>query len=195
MEVKRLIFYLLKKLILLWWWCLGWKINGRFPHEVKKMVIIIGPHTSAWDVFVGVSALEIEKITHVHFFGKKELFEGPFAYYFKALGGIPVDRFHPHGMVGQVVDAMNKAEYFRFGISPEGTRNIVDRLRTGFYHIAVQAKVPILMIGFDFAHREVVVGDLLYPSGNIDTDMKTIVSFFAPIQGKNPEKGMGHMKS
>lgn len=69
--MKRLIFYLLKKLILLWWWCLGWKINGRFPHEVKKMVIIIGPHTSAWDVFVGVSALEIEKITHVHFFGKR----------------------------------------------------------------------------------------------------------------------------
>jgi 1-acyl-sn-glycerol-3-phosphate acyltransferase len=185
--------YLLKKICLLWWNIFGWKITGRFPHEVKKMVIIIGPHTSTLDTVVGVGAWETEKIQHVHFFAKKELFEGIWRFFFKGLGGIPVDRSHPHGMVGQAVEAISKEEWFRLGLSPEGTRSKVEKLRTGFYHIAKQAGIPILMIGFDFETRQVIIADLFFPTDNMEADLKHIISFFASIKGRNPEKGMGHL--
>jgi 1-acyl-sn-glycerol-3-phosphate acyltransferase len=185
--------WLLKKICLLWWNIFGWKITGHFPHEVKKMVIIIGPHTSTLDTVVGVGAWETEQIQHVHFFAKKELFEGIWRFFFKGLGGIPVDRSHPHGMVGQAVEVISKEEWFRLGLSPEGTRSKVEKLRTGFYHIAKQAGIPILMIGFDFKARQVIIPDLFFPTDDKETDFKHIIAFFAHIKGRNPEKGMGHL--
>lgn len=177
----------------LWFKFSGWKITGDFPHDVPKMVIAVGPHTSAWDVVVGLAAKKIIPIKHAYFLGKKELFDGPFGWFFRAVGGTPVDRFSNHGMVEQVVDKFTAHELFRLAMSPEGTRKKVDKLRTGFYHIAKQANVPILLSGFDFAKKEVILGGLIYPTNNEAEDFKKILSFFAKVEGKNPELGLKHL--
>ncbi|HMO31358.1 MAG TPA: lysophospholipid acyltransferase family protein [Lacibacter sp.] len=182
-------------LLSLWFRFSGWKITGRFPHEVPKMVIAVGPHTSGWDVVVGLSARHLIPIDHAYFLGKKELFDGPFGWFFRSLGGTPVDRFSSTGMVQQVAQKFADHDQFRLAMSPEGTRKRVDKLRTGFYYIAKEAGVPILLSGFDFAKKEVVLGPLIYPSADEEADFARILSFFAAVQGKYPEQGLGHLAS
>jgi 1-acyl-sn-glycerol-3-phosphate acyltransferase len=179
-------------LFALWFKFKGWKIKGQFPHHIPKMVIAVGPHTSAWDVVVGLAAKTVIPIKHAYFLGKKELFDGMFGWFFRAMGGTPVDRFSNTGMVQQVVEKFKQHDLFRLAMSPEGTRQKVDKLRTGFYYIAQEANVPILLAGFDFTKREVILGGLLYPS-NEEEDIKTIISFFAGVDGKNPELGLRHL--
>src|SRR5574343_647252 len=120
----------------IWWLLSGWKISGNFPQEIPKLLMIVGPHTSWKDVVVGFAARSILGIDHAHFLGKKELFDGPFGWLFRWLGGTPVDRFSSNGVVEQAADLFRKNERFLLAMSPEGTRKKVDRLRTGFYHIA-----------------------------------------------------------
>jgi 1-acyl-sn-glycerol-3-phosphate acyltransferase len=177
----------------LWWKLNGWKIAGIFPDHISKMVIAVAPHTSAWDVVVGLAARHLIPIKHAYFLGKKELFDGAFGWFFRAVGGTPVDRFSSHGVVQQVADKFKERPVFRIAMSPEGTRKKVDKLRTGFYYIAKEANVPIQLIGFDFTKKEVIIGPLIYPSANEAADLKQIISFFAPVEGKNKEMGMGHL--
>lgn len=181
-------------LLSLWFRWTGWKITGRFPYEVRKMVIAVGPHTSAWDVVVGLAARRLIPIRYGYFLGKKELFDGPFGWFFRALGGTPVDRFSSTGMVQQVAQKFRQHEYFRLAMSPEGTRKRVEKLRTGFYYIAKEAGVPILLAGLDFAKKEVVLGPLLYTTQDEAADFATILQFFAPITGKVPAYGLAHLQ-
>ena len=185
---------MIKFILRLWWKMRGWKIKGAFPSQVKKMVIIVAPHTSWKDVLVGFAARDPLKINHAKFLGKKELFDGPFGWFFKMLGGTPVDRTSKMGVVEQAVELFNKHDEFILALSPEGTRKKVDKLRTGFYHIAKQANVPIQMIGFDFSTKEIVIRELFYPTGNESEDFNNIINFFAPIKGAKPELGLGHLK-
>ena len=177
----------------LWWKLNGWKIEGAFPDDIKKMVIAVGPHTSAWDIVVGIAARYVTPIKHAYFLGKKELFDGVFGWFFRAIGGTPVDRSSSHGVVQQVADKFNDHDIFRIAMSPEGTRKKVEKLRTGFYYIAKEAKVPILLVGFDFKHKQVIYGPLIHPSNDEAADFKQIIDFFAPIEGKNKEAGMRHL--
>jgi len=177
----------------LWFRAKGWKISGSFPDHLPKMVIAVGPHTSGWDVVVGLGARHLIPIKHAYFLGKKELFDGPFGWFFRWLGGTPVDRFSSNGVVQQVVDKFNAHEQFRLAMSPEGTRKRVEKLRTGFYQIAKQAHVPILLAGFDFDKKEVILGPVIYTTENEQEDLKKIVSFFAPIRGKRAEGNMDHL--
>ena len=183
---------MIRWLLALWFKRKGWKVNGRFPDEVPKMVIAVGPHTSAWDVVVGLGARYSIPITDAYFLGKKELFDGMFGWFFRALGGTPVDRFSKTGMVQQVADKFKQHEKFRLAMSPEGTRKKVDKLRTGFYYIAKEADVPILPAAFDFKKKEVIIGQLIYPADE-EQDFKQIISFFAEAEGKNKELGLGHL--
>ena len=175
-----------------WFRLSGWTIKGRFPAEVPRMVIAVGPHTSAWDVVVGLGARYLIPIRHAYFLGKKELFDGPFGWFFRSIGGTPVDRFSSQGMVQQVAEKFKQHEQFRLAMSPEGTRKRVDKLRTGFYYIAKEAGVPILLAGFDFGKKEVIIGELLTP-GDEAKDLKQIITFFASIEGKNKEQGLQHL--
>lgn len=181
-------------LLSLWFRWTGWKITGRFPHEVPKMVIAVGPHTSAWDFLVGLAARKLIPIKHSYFLGKKELFDGTFGWFFRAMGGTPVDRFSSTGMVQQVAQKFAEHDQFRLAMSPEGTRKRVEKLRTGFYYIAKEAGVPILLAGLDFARKEVVIGPLLYPTHDEAADFAAILQFFATITGKVPENGMAHLQ-
>lgn len=178
----------------IWWKINGWKISGQYPYDIKKLVIIVAPHTSWRDVTVGLATRSILKAKHIKFLGKKELFDGPFGWWFRWIGGTPVDRFSQHGVVEQVVEMFNRREEFTIGLAPEGTRKKVDKLRTGFYHIATKANVPILMVGLDFSKKQVVLSEPFIVSGNEAADMEKIISFFEPIKGKHPEQGLQHLR-
>jgi 1-acyl-sn-glycerol-3-phosphate acyltransferase len=153
----------------------------------------VAPHTSAWDFIIGLAIRSVIRLEHVKYLGKDSLFKGPFAFIFKNTGGFPVDRFNKHNMVDQVVGLFNSHEKFVLALSPEGTRKKTERLRTGFYHIAKNAGVPIVMVGLDFGKKEVTFAEPFYTSNNESEDFKKIISFFAPLKGKIPEYGMSHL--
>ncbi len=168
---------------------LGWDTRAQFPSGVKKCVIIAGPHTHWMDFPVGVAYRSIMRIGSAHYLAKKELFDGPFGFLFRWLGGIPVDRSSKHNLVDQVADILSKHSDMMIAISPEGTRKKVDRLRTGFYYIAKKAGVPIVMVGFDFLNRRVLVSDALHTTDDPKADFDRILAFFTPIQGKVASRG------
>ena len=174
-------------------WLTGWKIKKNFPYHLDKCVLIVAPHTSAWDFVVGLAIRSVRHLEHVKYLGKDSLFKGPFAFIFKNTGGFPVDRFNKHNMVDQVVELFNSHEKFVLALSPEGTRKKTERLRTGFYHIAKNVGVPIVMVGLDFGKKEVTFAEPFYTTNNEAEDFKKIISFFAPLQGKIPEYGMSHL--
>ena len=178
----------------LYWQLSGWKVVGNFPHHFKKMVIIVAPHTSWQDIFIGFAARSELKIEKAKFLGKKELFDGPFGWLFRWLGGTPVDRFHKQGMVEQVAELFNSRDTFLLAMAPEGTRKRVDKLRSGFYQIAKKAGVPILPVGLDFEHKHLVIGEPILPGENEKVDFQKIISFFAEIKGKKPAFDLRHLK-
>jgi len=167
----------------------GWKINGDFSNESKKIVIAIAPHTSNWDFVVGLAARSILRLRNVRFLGKSQLFKPPYGWIFRILGGYPIDRQRREDMVNQVAALFNDHDEFRLALAPEGTRKKVERLKTGFYYIAKKAGVPIIPVGFDFARKEVVIGQPLIPSDNVDADFERLHQFYGTITGKNPELG------
>lgn len=158
------------------------------------MVLAVAPHTHWVDVMVGFAARQAMHIEHAKFLGKKELFVWPLGWVLRKMGGTPVDRFSKHGMVDQVAALFAANETFMLGLSPEGTRKRVDKLRTGFYHIAKKAGVPILPIGFDYANKLVVIGEPFFPGDDERADLKKIITFYAEIKGKKPELDMRHLK-
>jgi 1-acyl-sn-glycerol-3-phosphate acyltransferase len=174
---------------------LGWNTKVQFPAGVKKCVIIAGPHTHWMDFPVGLAYRSLLRLKNAYFLGKKELFDGPFGFFFRWVGGIPVDRFSKHNVVDQVVDILNKESEIMIALSPEGTREKVDRIRTGFYHIAKKAGIPIVMIGLDFGNRGIEVSEPFYTGDNEKADFDRILNFFSPIQGKIPSKGMADLKN
>ena len=186
---------MLRLLMKLYWKLFGWKVNGNFPYQYKKMVLVVAPHTSWKDVLVGFAARNELKIYHAKFLGKKELFDSFFGFLFRWLGGIPVDRFSQHGMVEQVTALFEEKDNFLLAMAPEGTRKRVDKLRSGFYHIAKAANVPIQTVGLDFKNKEIVLGEILFPGDDEVANFKKIIAFFAGIQGANPAFDLRHLKS
>jgi 1-acyl-sn-glycerol-3-phosphate acyltransferase len=174
---------------------LGWNPQplGAFPVREKKYVVIVAPHTSNWDFVIGVLYRSVLRLESARYLGKKELFEPPFGFIFRWLGGTPVDRFSNQNMVDQVVKIFNEKDEFALALSPEGTRKRVERLRTGFYNIARKADVPIVMVALDFEHKQVIFAEPFKPTGNQAQDFEKILAFFRPIKGKVPENGLAHL--
>lgn len=169
---------------------LGWKIQGSFPPELKKYIVAVAPHTSGWDFPVGIMVRSILRMKNTKFLGKNSLFRPPFGWFFRLMGGYPVDRSKHNDMVQQVADIFNRHDRFILGLAPEGTRQKVDKLRTGFYYIAKKANVPIIPCGFDFEKKVVIIGTPFYPTDNVEADMNFLLSFYRNIKGKNPELGL-----
>ncbi|MFZ4106318.1 1-acyl-sn-glycerol-3-phosphate acyltransferase [Flavobacterium sp.] len=166
---------------------LGWKLSGTIAPNIKKCVVIVIPHTSNLDFFIAMLVRGIMKI-EINFVGKKELFTFPIGYYFRAVGGAPLDRSGNKNNVDASVEVFTKMDVFRLAISPEGTRKKVTKLRTGFYYIALKAKVPIVPVAFDFGKKEVKVGEPFIPSGNFEEDMKLLLPFYKGVVGKISER-------
>jgi 1-acyl-sn-glycerol-3-phosphate acyltransferase len=167
---------------------LGWKLIGNLEPAIKKCVIIVIPHTSNLDFFIALlvrGVLDIE----INFVGKKELFVFPIGYYFRAVGGAPLDRSGGKNNVEATAEVFAKHDTFRLSLSPEGTRKKVTQLRTGFYYIALKALVPIIPVAFDFGKKEVRIATPLIPSGNFEVDMKEILPFYKNVKGRIPHQG------
>jgi 1-acyl-sn-glycerol-3-phosphate acyltransferase len=170
----------------------GWETSIKFPYwHLKKSIFIVAPHTSGWDFIIGVAYRNYLGLNHVKYLGKKELFKRPFGFIFRGLGGIPVDRSSSHNLVEDVVQMFKEHDRLTIALAPEGTRQKVDKLKTGFYYIAVKADVPIIMVGLDYKNKTMPFG-VMNTTGDFEKDMEVIYSFYRPIEGKNPELGLMH---
>ncbi|HPF97717.1 MAG: 1-acyl-sn-glycerol-3-phosphate acyltransferase [Mangrovimonas sp.] len=168
---------------------LGWKVTGNdtFSRDsIKKAVIIAAPHTSWHDFYIG---LLLRKVVNLkcHFIAKRELFVGPLGWYLKSVGGSPLDRTSGQNKVDAIAALFEGKEEFRLALSPEGTRNKVTTWKTGFYYIALKAKVPIIMFTLDFQNKRNHVSNPFFPSGNIEKDLKIMRDFYDGVIGKIPE--------
>ena len=181
---------MLRPLYLIVFRLMGWKIEGHFPAELKKYIVAVAPHTSNWDFIIGVMVRSILRMQNARFLGKSSLFKAPYGWFFRALGGYPVDRSKHTDMVQQVVDIFNEHNNFILAIAPEGTRKKVTKLKTGFYYIAKSSQVPVIPCGFDFSRKTVVIGQPFYPTEDVDSDIEGLVNFYRGIKGANPELGL-----
>lgn len=165
---------------------LGWKISGTFNPEIKKSVIIVLPHTSWHDFYIGAFARKLLSVD-INYVAKQELFKPPFGWYFKWMGGEPINRSTNQNKVEAISSIFNKKEEFRLAIAPEGTRKKVDKWKTGFYFIALKAQVPIIPVAFDYGTKTVKIGSEFFPTGNLESDLIVLQEFYKGVIGKVPE--------
>ena len=162
-----------------------WRIEGQFP-DLQKFVIIVAPHTSNWDFVVGLLcdlALDMDAA----WLGKHTIFVGPFGRWLKSLGGIPVERSASHNVVSQVAAEFARREQMILAIAPEGTRRKVEAWKSGYWHIARAAGVPIVPAGLDFARRAAVIGPPRWTTDSLADDEAELKAFFEGITPKYPE--------
>lgn len=165
---------------------LGWKISGDFDRSIKKSVVIVAPHTANMDFIVCSLTRRILKI-QINFVGKKGLFAWPIGWYFKWMGGEPLERTKSENKVEAITKVFNNMDEFRLAIAPEGTRKKVGKWRTGYYYIAVSAKVPIIPVSLDYPSKTLSIGKEFYPSGDLEKDEPLIREFFKGAVGKKAE--------
>ena len=165
---------------------LGWKISGNFSADVPKTVIIVLPHTSWHDFYIGVFTRKILNIP-IQYVAKNELFDSPLGWYFKWMGGEPIERSSKQNKVEQIVQMFDNHDEFRLAIAPEGTRKKVETWRSGFYYIAHQAKVPITSVAFDYATKTVKISEPFMTTGVYEQDLKHLKLFYKGVVGKVPE--------
>jgi 1-acyl-sn-glycerol-3-phosphate acyltransferase len=169
-----------------WFHWRGWRVEGTAPIP-RKFVIIAAPHTSNWDFvyFIGgADALNLK----LSFIGKAALFAWPFAGMMKDLGGIPVDRAQSKDMVGAMVAEFARREEFMLTIAPEGTRGKARQWKTGFYHIAVGAKVPMVCGMMDYRRKVVSLGEAILPTGDYEADMVRLKAIYSSCSPKHPQQ-------
>lgn len=166
---------------------LGWKIEGKSPQNVSKMLIIEAPHTSNWDYFYGMICIYSEGIK-VNVVIKKELFFWPLGPILKILGGIPIDRSKSSSKVDALAALFQDREVMRLAITPEGTRSLSTQWKKGFYYVAVKAGVPILLTALDYKTKTGRFGGFIYPTGNYEEDLKKIENFYRGMGARYPEK-------
>ncbi len=165
-----------------------WKIEGSVDSEIKKCVFMVMPHTSWHDFYLGVFTRGILGID-INFVAKKELFDSVFGFYFRYMGGEPLDRIGGLNKVDAIAKIFERKEIFKLGISPEGTRKKVTELKSGFYYIALKANVPIIPVAFNYANKSIQFGKSIFPTSNFEHDLKILENHFLGVKGKFPEKG------
>ncbi|WP_164078268.1 1-acyl-sn-glycerol-3-phosphate acyltransferase [Alteromonas facilis] len=162
----------------------GWSFQGELPN-FRKMVVAVAPHTSNWDFFLGVAVLFALRI-RIRFLGKHTIFVPVVKQLLEAIGGMPVDRRSAHGVVGQVVNEFNQKEEMILAVAPEGTRSPIYPWKTGFLAIAETAKVPVVLIGFDFKLKKIIIGPSISPDGTFEDKMHRVYQFFGTVHAKYP---------
>jgi 1-acyl-sn-glycerol-3-phosphate acyltransferase len=165
---------------------LGWKISGQLDADIKKAVVIVYPHTSWHDFYIGALARKIIN-REINYVAKQELFNSPFGWYFKWMGGAPIDRKTSKNTVDQIVKIFKERSKFRLAITPEGTRKKVKHWKTGFYHIAKAAEVPIIPIAFDYATKTVKFYPAFEPLENLEATFNHLRKCFTYVEGKHAE--------
>jgi 1-acyl-sn-glycerol-3-phosphate acyltransferase len=165
---------------------LGWRVEGSLPAGVRRAVVIAAPHTTNWDLpyMLAVSyALGVRP----SWLGKRELFRAPFGGLMRWLGGIPVDRDRRMNLVEQAAERLRDADRLFLVIPPSGTRSRAAHWKSGFYHIARTARVPIVCAFLDYATKTGGIGPVFVPSGDLGRDMDRLRLFYCDIRGKYPD--------
>lgn len=160
----------------------GWRLEGEFP-DLKHMVIIAAPHSSAWDAVWGIAAM-LALGVRITFMAKAELFRGPVGWLLRRIGGVPVDRGRAHGAVEQAVAMLKDGRPVWFLLAPEGTRRKVKDWKSGFWHIARNAGVPVLCAHFHYPEKRMGLGPLMSPTQDANADMAAIREHYRPFMGK-----------
>ncbi|MCK9537971.1 1-acyl-sn-glycerol-3-phosphate acyltransferase [Dokdonella sp.] len=159
----------------------GWHIEGGLP-DIARLVLVAAPHSSWWDGVIGL-AFKVALGVDIAFMGKRELFRGPLGWLLRKLGGIPVTRGQAQGVVEQMAARFADSPRLWLGLAPEGTRRPVKAWRTGFWHVARAAGVPILPVAFDYPARRIVIGQSFLPAASPATDLARLRDFYAPFRG------------
>lgn len=171
----------------------GWTLDDKLKADFRKCVMIAAPHTSNLDLVFARSAFSLMNIP-IRYTVKDDWMRFPFNLIFGPLGAIAIDRSpkkpgEPRpSMTESMIDLFNGRNELVVMVTPEGTRALRTKWKTGFYHVAVGANVPIALGYLDYKNRIAGVGKMLYPSGEMQKDMREIMEFYQPIQGKHPEK-------
>jgi len=177
----------------LWYWAariyfllFRWEVVDEVP-DTPKMVVIACPHTSNWDMPFMVAAAGILRVK-INWLGKHSLFKWPYGWFMRMTGGIPVDRRAPQGLVAVAADILNSRDKIVLAVPASGTRSKKDYWKSGFYHIAMVAQVPIVCGYLDYGRKRCGLGLSFVPTGDIKADMDRIRAFYEDVRGKYPEK-------
>jgi 1-acyl-sn-glycerol-3-phosphate acyltransferase len=163
----------------------GWRLEGG-PHLPPRFVLIAAPHTTNWDAVVMLLAAYAFRI-RMSWFLKHTWFRWPMGILLRALGGFPIDRRSAHNVVAQVVDRFRDREALIVTVPPEGTRRRTEYWKTGFYHIALGASVPIVFGYLDYARKVAGIGRAIFPSGDIEADFALFREFYDGVTPLYPE--------
>ncbi|HEX7326216.1 MAG TPA: 1-acyl-sn-glycerol-3-phosphate acyltransferase [Rhodanobacteraceae bacterium] len=161
----------------------GWRLEGAFP-DVPKLVLIVAPHSSWWDGVWGL-LFKVAMGVDIAFMAKRELFRGPLGTLLRGLGGVPIARGAAGPVVRQMVARFAASERLWLVIEPEGTRKAVEKWKSGFWHIAREAGVPVLPGYFDYPRKVIGLGPLFQPTADKDADIAALRAFYAPYRGKH----------
>jgi 1-acyl-sn-glycerol-3-phosphate acyltransferase len=170
----------------LWLWATRWHIEGEMPKD-PKFIIVAAPHSSNWDL-PHVLAAGLEFGVRVHWMGKESIFKWPFGGLMRWLGGIPVDRSKSNNAVDQMVERFGRENKLILVIPPEGTRGKVTRWKSGFYHIAVGAKLPLALGFLDYKRKAAGIARVFHPTGNYEADLAEIQAFYATVTARHPDR-------
>ncbi len=166
----------------------GWKVEGALPTGATKSVLIAAPHTSNWDLPYTLMVAFALRL-NIYWMGKQSIFTPPFRGLMMWLGGIPVNREQASNLVAASAKALREADgTIQLVVPPEGTRSKTRYWKTGFYFIAVEAGVPIVMAYMDYADKRSGLGPVFIPTGDVEKDMVTVKAFYAPFKGKNADQ-------
>ena len=168
---------------------LGWKVLGSIgeEHAEKNLVVIVAPHTSNWDGILGVAAIA-GLDARISFLGKDTAFKYGLGAFLKYMGGIPIDRSNPGGVINDAIEKIRRINGTLLGMSPEGTRSKVDAWKTGFLRIAKGIDAKIIPASLDFAKKEVLLGKTFTPSGDNKQDSLSLQDYYKDFTAKHPEK-------
>jgi len=161
---------------------MGWRVTGRLP-DLPRFVIIAAPHTSNWDFVIGLAA-KLALRLGLTFLGKDTLFRFPLGPLMRAWGGIPVDRSTSHDVVNGIVEEFARRDRMVLALAPEGTRKPVSRWRTGFYHIAHAARVPIVPVALNFGAKEIQILEPFDTTGDVEADVRVLRARYAGVRGR-----------
>ncbi len=165
----------------------GWKVEGSLPVEARKCVLIAAPHTSNWDLPYTLMVAFVLNL-NIYWMGKHSLFAFPFGPVMRWLGGIAVDRSRSTNLVSASAMALKAADGpVQLVVPPEGTRGRTTHWKTGFYYIALEAGVPIVLAYMDYARKVSGLGPVFVPTGDVDADMAEIKRFYAGVKGRRPQ--------
>ena len=165
---------------------LRWQVKGQV-HNAQKFVMVLAPHTSIWDFFIAHASMMAVGFRSSWLVAARHA-RWPLGKLMHRLGGIPIHRSASHNVVSQIVTAFNDNDRLLLALFPEGTRRKVDKWKTGFWYIAVQAGVPVQLVSFDYNSRVTECGPVIEPSNDIEADMKLIQNFYRGVHAKNPDK-------